>query len=82
MRSSAVELWRTNSSSIETLLSSVYGLSNIEASYLYGRVIMLDNGLNETVKNGIRSSWNLAWKGGYLSQDPSKIGDQAFFASS
>lgn len=82
MRSSAVELWRTNSSSIETMLSSVYGLSNIEASYLYGRVIMLDNGLNETVKNGIRSSWNLAWKGGYLSQDPSKIGDQAFFASS
>lgn len=81
MRKTAVDIWKTDPQSIEQMLARLYGLSQKEAAYLYGRVVILDNTLNSTVIQGIRSSWSLAWKGGYLAQDPSTIGDQVFYAS-
>jgi len=82
MREDAVKMWSSNPASIEKMLEDLYGLNEKEASYLYSRVTILDNGLNSTVREGIRSAWALAWKGGYLSQDPSGIGDQAFYSAS
>lgn len=81
MREDAVKLWKSSPTSTEEMLMKLYNLNSEEASYLYNRVTILDNSMNSTVIEGIRSSWYLAWKGGYLSQDPSNIGDQAFYAT-
>jgi len=82
MREDAVKMWSSSPASIEKMLEDLYGLNEKEASYLYSRVTILDNSLNSTVREGIRSAWALAWRGGYLSQDPSGIGDQAFYSAS
>ncbi|MGC9187278.1 MAG: ABC transporter substrate-binding protein [Fervidicoccaceae archaeon] len=82
MRSLALEEWKSDSNGIVKMMRDMYGLSQQEASYLYNRVALLDNSLNATVRSGIRNVWYLAYRGGYLNQDPSSIGDQAFYAAS
>jgi NitT/TauT family transport system substrate-binding protein len=78
-REDAVNIWNGNENETISALMSIYNLNEKTAEYLYSRVTVLDNNLSQGVIDGIRSSWKLAWIGGYLTSDPSSIGDQVFY---
>ena len=79
-RSEAASMWATNESLVINVLDSLYKLPQDASQILYNRVTIVQGNLTSNLIDSIRSEWWLAWKGGYLEQDPVTIPESAFYA--
>ncbi len=75
----AARIWNISSKLVIKVLMDLYNLKNETAHYLYNRVHVNTNPLDQQLIESIRAEWRLAWLGGYLTSDPSIISDEAFF---
>ncbi len=78
-RLKAAKMWVENEEAVVKTLMKLYGLTEEEARTLYGRVKICTTELNDELVDSIRSEWWLAWKGGYLREDPRGIGENVFY---
>ena len=76
MRIEAAKIWNSNKTLIVMILKKYYRLNDKEIEILYKRVRIIDKPLDNKFVESIRKVWELAWKGGYLSQKPEY---QAFY---
>ncbi len=78
-REEAAKIWVSDKDYTLSLLISLYNLDEEVANFLYNRVKISTVNLNGDLESNIREVWWLAWKGGYLPEDPSTIGEEAFY---
>ncbi len=71
--------WVSDRDIVIRMLENTYKLSPAEASTLYSRVKVYTGGLTREIIKSIRMEWWIAWKGGYLRENPSSIPDKVFY---
>ena len=74
----AARIWNNSSDIVVNVLIDLYNLDNRTATYLYNRVHVNTNPLNQQLIESIRAEWHLAWLGGYLTSNPDNISDDVF----
>ena len=75
----AATKWVQDEKLVEEILTSpLYKLSQKEAGKLYERVVVNTRLLDKTLVESIREEWRIAWRGGYLPENPDKIPDTVF----
>ena len=79
-REEAAREWVNEKTNTVSILVNLYNLDLDVANYLYNRVEICLINLNTTLIESIRQIWWLAWKGGYLTEDPSNIPDSVFWS--
>ncbi len=77
----AVQIWETNRSATYRVLADLYRLDNQTLDQLYQRTtsLLVTGNLTSSQVESIRNVWWLAWKGGYLEEDPATIPDTVFY---
>ncbi|WP_297500288.1 ABC transporter substrate-binding protein [Thermococcus sp.] len=65
--------WKSHESETERILMNLYHLDSNTVKILYNRTVVVDSGLTEELITGIKSEWHLAYLGGYLEKNPSKL---------
>ena len=78
-RVKAAREWVSDKDIVIKMLENTYKLSPEEASTLYSRVKIYTGGLTKSIIDSIRMEWWIAWKGGYLEENPSTIPDRVFY---
>ncbi|MCE4609024.1 MAG: ABC transporter substrate-binding protein [Desulfurococcales archaeon] len=79
-RSQAAETWINDMQETKQIIVSLYNLDDATFNTMYNRtVIVADKYLSDELIDSIRTEWWLAWKGGYLEQDPANIPDTVFY---
>lgn len=78
-RSKAASIWISDKNLTYQILSSLYHLSKPEFDIMYNRTVIVAGNLTDNLIESIRSEWWLAWKGGYLPEDPATIPASVFY---
>ncbi len=79
LRSRAAHLWNTNRSLALRILEEYYHLTPRAAQLCWSRLHLVEAvNLNKPLEESMRMVWNLAWRGGYLPYNPSRIPDTIF----
>ncbi len=79
-RRQAAEIWINNMQETKQIIVSLYNLNDATFNTMYNRtVIVSDKYLSDELIDSIRAEWWLAWKGGYLEQEPANIPNTVFY---
>ncbi len=78
-RSEAAAIWMNNENLTYRVLSSLYHLTRLEFDIMYNRTVIVAGNLTDNLIESIRNEWWLAWKGGYLPEDPATIPANVFY---
>ncbi len=79
-RAEAAKIWVSSPDKTRQIIVSLYRLDPKVFDTMYRRTIIYQGQLDNSAIKGIRSAWWLAWKGGYLPENPDSIPDSVFEA--
>jgi len=65
--------WKEHPEETKEILGKLYHLDGKTLDVLYSRTEVNDDKLDDDLIEGIKSEWHLAYLGGYLKEDPSKL---------
>ncbi len=78
-REEAAKKWISDRNYTISILMKHYGISKDVAESVYNRVEICSKNLDDELIDNIKEVWSIAWLGGYLKENPSKITKDVFY---